>query len=83
MSSIPLNPAQIILSGCATFENRRSVPSKSLTFLYDVIFACSEQDHEEGIGCLRHYVGRDLTKKEDGLYDFAAKVCLYQNIDEL
>lgn len=49
-------------------------PNKSLTFLYNVIFVCSEQDHKEGISCLHHYIRCDLSKKEDGLYDFAVKV---------
>ena len=77
MSSETLNPAQIILSGCGTLENRRPVPKKSLTFLYDVVFTCAERDQEGGVGCLRHYVGRDTSQKEDGLYDFATKVSLY------
>ena len=76
MSSDSLSPTQVILSGCATLENMRPVPKKSLTFMYDAIFTCADHDREEGVGCLRHYVGRDSSQKEDGLYDFAAKVRL-------
>ncbi|KAH9012884.1 hypothetical protein EDB84DRAFT_1444484 [Lactarius hengduanensis] len=72
MSSDNLNPAQILLTGCATLENRRAVTKKPYSFIYDATFTCVESG-VDGIGCFRHYVGRDTGKKQDGLYDILAK----------
>ncbi|KAH9050391.1 hypothetical protein EDB83DRAFT_2553386 [Lactarius deliciosus] len=60
MSSDNFNPAQILLTGCATLENRRAVAKKPFSFIYDATFTCLESG-VEGIGCFH------------GLYDILAK----------
>lgn len=76
MNAETLNPAQLILAGCATVENRRTIPKKPFTFAYDCIFTCADPEHDEGLACFRTYVGRDTNQKQDGLYDISAKVHL-------
>ncbi|KAH9014909.1 hypothetical protein EDB85DRAFT_1898982 [Lactarius pseudohatsudake] len=79
MSSDNLNPTQILLTGCATLENRRLVPKKPFSFMYDASFACVETGLDGVLGCLRHYVGRDTAQKQDGVYDILAKITAYRS----
>ncbi|KAH9011487.1 hypothetical protein EDB84DRAFT_1445138 [Lactarius hengduanensis] len=79
MSSENLNPTQILLTGCATLENRCSVPKKPFSFMYDASFACVETGLDGILGCLRHYVGRDTAQKQDGVYDILAKITAYRS----
>ncbi len=55
-------------------ENRRAVPEKPYSFIYDAIFTCAENPAVDGIGSFRCFVGRDKTKKQDNLYQICAKV---------
>ncbi|KAH8991910.1 hypothetical protein EDB86DRAFT_3079576 [Lactarius hatsudake] len=77
MSSDNFNPAQILLTGCVTLENRRAVAKKPFSFIYDATFTSLESG-VEGIGCFRHYVGQDTDQKQDGLYDILAKFTAYR-----
>ncbi|KAF8263445.1 hypothetical protein EI94DRAFT_1788514 [Lactarius quietus] len=75
-------PGQIFLTGCATLENRRPVPQKPFTFIYDTIFSCIQPCKDQldckGIGSFRHFVGTDTSEKKDGIYEIFAKIVSFQ-----
>jgi hypothetical protein len=75
MSEKPSN-SRITLHGITMLKNRRPVPEKPNSFIYDGLFSCAEliEQNEDGIGSFRHYVGRNTKLKRDGTYDIHAKV---------
>jgi hypothetical protein len=68
------HPGEILLSGIASLDNRRPVPGKPYSFIYDATFTCA--DAADGIGSFRCFVGSNASKKQDDLYDLQTKVLL-------
>ena len=66
-------PGEITLHGLVNLDNRRPVPGKPNSFVFDAIFCCLEQTRD-GVGSLRHYIGIDKDKKTNDVYDIQAKV---------
>ncbi|KAH9017684.1 hypothetical protein EDB85DRAFT_1897523 [Lactarius pseudohatsudake] len=66
-----VTPGCISLSGLVSLENRRAVPGKPYTFIFDATFTCADTA-ADGIGSFRTYVGRDKTKKQDDTYEIIA-----------
>ncbi|KAH9026337.1 hypothetical protein EDB83DRAFT_2319838 [Lactarius deliciosus] len=73
MSKDGLNPGRIELFGMTSLEERRAVPGKGYSCVYDAIFTCADSGRD-GIGSFRTYVGRDKNKKKDGVYEIRAKI---------
>jgi hypothetical protein len=71
MSKKPLAQAEIKLAGMTTLKNRRPLPDKPNTYVYDAVFSSGVDD---AIGNFRHYVGPDNSEKDDGTYEVVAKV---------
>ncbi|KAI9445708.1 hypothetical protein BJY52DRAFT_1194108 [Lactarius psammicola] len=74
-------PGLIVFVGCATLDNKRPIPQKPLSFVYDATFTCSDPPTagEEGVGSFRHYVGsRSPDEKANGIYDIIAKVVAFR-----
>ena len=65
---------EIILRGMTTLRNRRQLPDKPLTYVYDGLFSCAEQLDKDGVGVFRHFVGKDASLKRDGTYEITAMV---------
>ncbi|KAH9025132.1 hypothetical protein EDB84DRAFT_1614023 [Lactarius hengduanensis] len=78
MSKDTLNPARICLSGMTALENRRAVPEKLNTFIYDATFTCA-QSVIDGVGSFRHYIGPNTNKKKDDLYELRAKIVAFKS----
>lgn len=68
------NNCEIILRGMTTLRNRRQLPEKPLTYVYDGLFSCAEQLDKDGVGTFRHFVGKDANVKRDGTYEMYAMV---------
>ncbi|KAH9032992.1 hypothetical protein EDB85DRAFT_1156842 [Lactarius pseudohatsudake] len=73
MSKDGLNPGRVELCGMASLEERRAVPAKGYSYIYDAIFTCADSA-SDGVGSFRTYVGRDKNKKKDGVYEIRAKI---------
>ncbi len=71
-----MTAARIELRGLTTLKNRRVVPDKPNSYIYDALFSCAEanDESEDGVGSFRHYVGRDSSRKQDGTYEIEAKI---------
>ncbi|KAH9047958.1 hypothetical protein EDB83DRAFT_2317458 [Lactarius deliciosus] len=57
----------------ASLEDRRAVPGKGYSCIYDAIFTCADSANNR-VGSFRTYVGRDKNKKKDGIYEIRAKI---------
>ena len=57
------NNCEIILRGMTTLRNRRQLPEKPLTYVYNGLFSCAEQLDKDGVGTFRHFVGKDANVK--------------------
>ncbi|KAH9014307.1 hypothetical protein EDB85DRAFT_2214500, partial [Lactarius pseudohatsudake] len=79
--SVPMSetvtPSCISLSGLVSLENRRAVPGKPYTFIYDAIFSYADTT-VDGIGSFRTYVRRDKTKKQEDTYKVRCKICAFK-----
>lgn len=73
------HPGEIILSGLTSLDSRRPVPGKPYSFIYDATFTCADTT-TDGVGSYRCYVGQDLSKKQDDLYDVTAKVQCFLSV---
>ena len=67
---------RISLRGLTTLKNRRELPNKANTYVYDGLFSCADatNDDEDAVGSFRHYMGKKQTLKPDGTYAVYAKV---------
>ncbi|KAH9034909.1 hypothetical protein EDB85DRAFT_1889629 [Lactarius pseudohatsudake] len=72
-----VTPGCVSLSGLVSLENRRAVPGKPYTFIYDAIFTCADTT-VDGIGSFRTYVGRDKTKKQADTYEVRCKIIAFK-----
>ncbi|KAF8269201.1 hypothetical protein EI94DRAFT_1904871 [Lactarius quietus] len=79
MTTITIPPQQgdVILHGLMSLENRRPLPDKPNTFIYNTIFSCAESD-DNGVGSFRHYIGTDKNKKQDGFYETNARIVSFK-----
>jgi hypothetical protein len=64
---------RVSVDGLASLQNRRQLPGKPNTFIYDVLLACAD-DERDGVASSRHYIAGDKTEKEDGFYMINSKV---------
>jgi hypothetical protein len=74
-STSPTN-GRIILHGMTTVKNRRQIPGKPYSYVYDGLFSCADppESDEDGVASLRYFVGKDPNMKQDGTYELYAKV---------
>ncbi|KAH9015616.1 hypothetical protein EDB84DRAFT_1443384 [Lactarius hengduanensis] len=77
MSKDGLNPGRIELFGMTSLEERRAVPGKGYSCVYDAVFTCADSGRD-GVGSFRTYVGRDKNKKKDGVYEIRAKIVAFK-----
>lgn len=75
MTSKPKN-TRVTIHGMAMLKNRRQLPEKANTYVFDGLFSCAEatNNDKDGIGSFRHYMGRNKRLKPDGTYDIHANV---------
>ena len=66
----------VVLHALSSLENRRLLPDKPQSFIYDGIFSYGDPP-QDGVGSFHHFVGHDPNRKQDGFYQIEAKVCFH------
>ena len=79
MSAEGPQPGEITLHGVLILANRRAVPGKPNSFVFDAIFPCSAETRD-CIGSFRHYIGAEQDQKLDDIYEVRAKVCIVKGL---